>query len=197
MPRVDPNNPPDWRKLYDCASTHGGYLSRAEASGVGFSDQLLGHYVRTKRLLRPRRGIYRLALYPPGEHEDLIVVWLWTDQKGVFSHETALALHELSDVLPARVHLTVPEEWRQRRLRVPPGVVLHFADIGQRERTWVDVLPVTVPFRTINDCAGDAVSPELIGQAIDQGLTRGLFDRGAVKPALSYVRRGGSAGRGK
>jgi predicted transcriptional regulator of viral defense system len=194
VPRRGQENPPDWRRLYDCASTRGGYLSRVEAGEVGFSDQLLRHYVRTKRLLRPRRGIYRLALYPPGEHEDLIVIWLWTEEQGVFSHETALALHELSDALPARVHVTVPKKWEQRRLRVPSGVVLHFAEVGKKERAWVDVLPVTAPPRTVNDCAGDAVSPELLAQAIEQGLSRGLFDRDAVKSAVSYVRRGGIGG---
>ena len=28
-------------------------------------------------------------------------VWLWSEQAGVFSHQTALALHDLSDILPA------------------------------------------------------------------------------------------------
>ena len=32
---------------------------------------------------------------------------------GVFSHDTALALHELSDALPARAHLTLPASWRR------------------------------------------------------------------------------------
>jgi len=43
----------------------------------------------------------------------------------VTSHHTALSLHGLSDVLPAHVHLTVPDAWRQRRLRVPAGIVIH------------------------------------------------------------------------
>jgi len=48
-----------------------------------------------------RRGVYRLEHFPAGEHEDLVALWLWTDRAGVFSHETALALHGLSDTLPS------------------------------------------------------------------------------------------------
>jgi predicted transcriptional regulator of viral defense system len=63
-----------------------------------------------------------------------VPIWLWSERVGVFSHETALGLHELSDVLPARIHLTLPAKWRRRRLRVPKGVVVHHADVDRRER---------------------------------------------------------------
>ncbi len=43
-----------------------------------------------------RRGVYRLVHFPVGDHEDLTAVWLWSEREGVFSHETALALHDLS-----------------------------------------------------------------------------------------------------
>ena len=33
--------------------------------------------------------------------------------------------------------------WRQRRLRVPEGIVLHFAEVPSNERSWVDAVPVT------------------------------------------------------
>ena len=81
-------------------------------------------------MVRVRRGVYRVVHFPASEHEDLIVLWLWAGQVGVFSHETALALHDLSDALPGKVHMTVPSSWRRRRLRIPAGLVLHFADVA-------------------------------------------------------------------
>jgi predicted transcriptional regulator of viral defense system len=39
------------------------------------------------------RGIYCVVKYPPTDHQSLVVVWLWTAQAGVYSHESALALH--------------------------------------------------------------------------------------------------------
>jgi hypothetical protein len=43
-----------------------------------------------------RRGIYRLVHFPAGQHEELVVAWLWSERVGIVSHQTALALHELS-----------------------------------------------------------------------------------------------------
>ncbi|WP_228565192.1 hypothetical protein [Myxococcus sp. AB036A] len=64
----------------------------------------------------------------------MVAVWLWSEQQGVFSHQTALALHNLSDVLPHRVHLTLPANWKQRRFRGPADTVFHHADVGKTKR---------------------------------------------------------------
>lgn len=55
------------------------------------------HYVHIGRVVRVRRGIYRLVHFPAGEHEELVAAWLWSEPAGVVSHQTALALHGLSD----------------------------------------------------------------------------------------------------
>jgi predicted transcriptional regulator of viral defense system len=122
-----------------------------------------------------RRGVYRLVHFPPGEHEDLAVVWLWSDRAGVFSHETALSLHVLSDVLPSRVHLTVPSAWSRRRLRVPQGVVLEYGDVPKEDRTWVGPVQVTTVRRTLADCIAAGVAPDLVRQAMQQAAERGLL----------------------
>lgn len=127
------------------------------------------------RIVRVRRGVYRLVHLPATEREELVVLWLWSDRAGVFSHETALALHELSDVLPAKVYMTLPEAWRRRRLRVPDGLVLHHADVGDRDREWLDTVPLTSPQRTLQDCIDAHLSPELVEQAIRQARERGCY----------------------
>jgi len=119
---------------------------------------------------RPQRGIYRLVHFPVGEHEELVTAWLWPEQAGVVSHQTALSLHGLSDVLPAQVHLTLPDAWR-RRFRVHAGVVLH-ADVAPEERAWFGPVPATSASRTLSDCAKSGLSPELLRQAAQQALRR-------------------------
>lgn len=86
--------------------------------------------------------------------------------------------------------MTVPAAWSQRRLRVPEGLRLHYADLEDQERTWHGPVPITSPARTVNDCAAAGVSPEFIEQAIEQGLARGLFDRAEVRPALAMLGHG-------
>lgn len=178
---------PSWDHLYELASGQGGHFTTQDASGVGFSSQLLLKHIHAGRVMRVRRGVYRLVHFPAGDHEDLVVVWLWSEKQGVFSHQTALGLHGLSDVLPAKAHLSLPSAWRTRRLRVPHDVVLHHGEVPRRERVWFGAVPATSALRTLNDCAHEQLSPELLRQASWEALRRGLVmknDLVDVKRAL-------------
>ena len=178
---------PDWDTLFEIAAAQDGHFTTSQAAKTGYSPQLLNHHVRGGRLRRVRFGIYRVVHFPAGEHEDLTVLWLWSHQEGVFSHETALAAHGLSDALPAQVHLTLPAAWKRRRLRVPEGVMLYHADVPPKERAWFGSVPITAPARTVIDCATAHVAPEIVEQAVTQGLDRGLFDEAEVQPAVMYL----------
>lgn len=162
-------------RLFGIVAAQDGLFTTQQAEQAGYSDQLLVHHVNSGNFRRVRRGIYRLVHYPVGEHEEFVEVWLWSDRIGVFSHDTALALHDLSDVLPAKIHLTLPSAARRQRRRVPEGVVLHHADVPEAERAWHGPVPITSPLRTLIDCAQAAISPELLEVAVAQALRRGLI----------------------
>jgi predicted transcriptional regulator of viral defense system len=179
---------PRWSELYETAAAQEGHFTTAQAAVAGYYPQLLTKYLNNGKIVRVRRGVYRLVHFPPGDHEDLVVVWLWSDRAGVFSHETALALHQLSDALPSKAQLTLPASWKSRRLQVPAGVVLHFADLDDADRAWAGAVQITTPARTTVDCAEAGVSPGLVKQAIDEGLHRGLFTEAMVGPAREYLR---------
>ena len=185
---------PSWNRLYEIASAQQGYFSTQQAAGAGYSSQLLGKHLRSGRVMRARRGVYRLVHFPPGDHEELVTLWLWSEQAGVFSHQTALALHELSDVLPARVHLTLPLSWQARRLRVPPGVRRHHAELPPTDRAWIGAVPVTTPGRTLLDMAAGPSSPEVLHKALDDARARGLLAAEVVEQvARALGRFGGHA----
>ena len=164
-----------------------GYFTTAQAAAAGYSRQLLRKHLAAGRIAAVMRAIYRIVDFPAGEHEDLVAAWLWTGQEGVFSHATAFLLHELSDALPAQAHLTVPESWRRRRLRVPSGVILHFADIEPSQRSWVGSVPVTSVERTLIDCASSHVAPDLVHQAYRQALHRGIIRSDSVPAVTAYL----------
>ena len=194
MVEVPPGRP-DWDRLFETAAGQEGLFTTQQAAEAGYSPQLLVHHVRTGRVVRVHRGIYRLVHFPAGEHEELVTAWLWSERTGVVSHQTALALHGLSDALPANIHLTLPGAWRRRRFRVPAGVVLHYADVPSEDRAWFGAVPTTSPRRTLRDCAREGISPELLRQAAQQALRRGLVTRSElreVKEALEPF--GGLAG---
>jgi|SRR5947209_3901274 len=166
---------PNWGALFSVAQSQSGYFTTGQAAASGYSPQLLRKYVGNGKVVRVRRGIYRLVHFPASEHEDLVVLWLWAEQAGVFSHQTALALHDLSDLLPSKVHMTIPASWRHRRLRVPAGLVLYHAEISEVDRAGFSVGSVTTPRRTLRDCVEANVSPELVRQAVLQARRRGLI----------------------
>jgi predicted transcriptional regulator of viral defense system len=170
-------NKPSWDRLFETANAQEGYFTTRQAAEAGYSSQLLLKHVRAGRIARAQRGIYRLVHFPAGEHEDMVTAWLWSERAGVISHQTALGLHGLSDALPAHLHLTLPAAWRRRRFRVPAGVVLHRADVPPEDRSWFGAVPATSAQRSLNDCAREGMSPDLLRQAARQAVRRGLVAR--------------------
>jgi len=178
--------------LFRVAESQSGFFSAAQAREAGYSARLLSHHAGQQLIERRARGVYRLVHFPQlTDAEDLVVHWLWSERQGVYSHTTALQLHQLSDAMPARATMTLPLDWAKRRLRVPTAVRLRFADLDESDRVVLRGVPVTTAARTVNDCAQAHVEPHLVGQALREGLERGLFRKDEVLPARAYVREHG------
>ena len=109
----------------------------AQALAAGFSRSTHHYHVERGNWIREHRGIYRLRRFPRGEHEQLVLWSLWSRNRkgvpqGVYSHSTALALWDLCDVNPSRLHMTVPPEFR-RSSEVPAVLQLHKARLARDE----------------------------------------------------------------
>jgi len=166
--------PPPRDRLQDLATTQSGYFTLNQALEAGFTsaEQLEIH----ERVERCGEGVYRFLLHPPSEHEDLVVIWLQTEKKCVFSHDTALALHELSDILPVRIHLTVPPGWKPiEGMALVPHAVLHYGTVEPTEIDWMGPVPFTKPLRTLVDCIEKGLTPDLVIQGIDDARRRGII----------------------
>jgi predicted transcriptional regulator of viral defense system len=165
---------PDVLGLEAEAYQQGGYFNAAEARAHGVSRQLLGHHVNRGRFERVRRGLYRVQGFPTAEHDDMREAWLAVGgADALLSHDSALALLDLSDNIPDIVHLLVRR--RRRGLRRPPGVIVHtHADDEEVATVWRDGLPLTAPARTLLDVA-DRLQPEQLSMAVRQALRRGLL----------------------
>src|SRR5215510_9176307 len=146
-----------WRSLFRLAAKQEGLFSARQASSVGCSPQLLAKYLASGRIERVQRALYRIVDFPAAEHEGLVAVWLWSRNQGVFSHETALFLHDLSDALPVRAHITVPVAWKTRALKIADDVAVHYDKVPDGDRAWVGPLPVTSVRRTLADCLQSSV----------------------------------------
>lgn len=180
---------PDHRKLYEIAEQQAGYFTAAQAQAAGFSRPLLSHYAKAGRFDRIRHAIYRLSQFPGSPYEDLFVAWLRTGPDSVISHESALTVYELSDVLPSEVHVIVPRTASRRR----KGVRLHTNRLGSDEVTKRAGLPITTVPRTIADAIASGLAQEQVGRAIREALQRGLTTRETL--LAEATRRGGQVGR--
>jgi predicted transcriptional regulator of viral defense system len=171
--------------LFETAAEQHGYFLAAQARAWGFGWDLLSYHTRTGRFVRVRRGLYRLRDYPSSTREDVVAAWLAVGKdKAVVSHESALDLLDLSDVVPNAIHLTVPRS--VRHLPRLPGVKIHTT---KRQFQSTDVtdwegIPVTAAARTILDAAETGTAPEQIELAVCQAVrsrmtTRTRLEEGA------------------
>ena len=167
------------RTLYSVAADQGSYFTTKQALAVGYTYPDQHYHVTHGNWERVARGIFRLHEYPLPEREDLIVLSLMshdrTDQpQVVFSHETALTLHDLSDANPARIHLTVPPGFRRQ---LPDGIVLHRGIVPAEEWEERDGYRVTTPLRTLTDIATSPTSWPFLESAVRDALRRGVVRR--------------------
>ena len=118
-----------------------------------------------------------------------MAAWLAVGKdSAVVSHDSALELWNLSDLIPDATHLTVPRT--RRHLPDLPGVKIHTTTrpLDRHSVQTLDGIRVTTPPRTLLDAAEDGVAPDQIGFAIYQATTRGWIDRKAFQ--AEAARRG-------
>lgn len=157
---------------------------------MGYSYRAQSHHKGQGNGLDEGWGIFRLRDYPHSDDEELVRLSLWSrDRQGrpqaVVSYDSALQLYKLTDLLPAKIHLSAPGSFRKA---APEGVVLHKARFGDGEVRDRGGYQVTSPLRTLLDIAV-SVSPEHLEQAVSEALERGLVRRKALEEVVGESSR--------
>lgn len=183
MPR---NHRDAQRRLFEIAEAQQGFFTAKQAKAAGFAENTHPYHVQVGNWIREHRGIYRLALFPLAEHPDLVRWALWSKNRnelieGIYSHQTALSLYELSDLNPAKLHMTVPTDFR-RNCEIPGILVLHYANVADEDVQTAQGFRYTRPLRTILDLIeADSVERTFLRQALRQALHRGLITGSQLK----------------
>lgn len=178
---------PDPRtKLYAIAETQAGYFTAAQALEAGYSRASQHYQHKVGNWRREGHGIYRLEHFPRSPYEHYVRLMLWSrDRPGniqaALSHETALQAYDLSDVLPASIHLTVPKGFRKQP---PAGVRLHLQDLPAPEVTERDGYRITTPLRTLLDAAASSLSAEHLAAAVQDALNQGQVRKRVLEEAI-------------
>jgi predicted transcriptional regulator of viral defense system len=166
--------------LFEIVEGQQGYFTAKQAADAGYQLGSQAHHVKSGNWVRVERGIYRLARFPQSAEEQLVIYALWSrnragEPEGVYSHQTALSIHELSDVNPAKLHMTVPVSFR-RQAKTPKLLVLHWAGLEEKEVEQRQGFAVTRPLRAIADLATtESVSRHIVEQALSEGRQRGII----------------------
>ncbi len=171
-------------RLYELAESQQGYFTSADAKSLGYDYPHQHFHVKRGNWIRVGQGIYRLKKFPATEHEDLMRWWLWSRKKGVISHESAAALYELGDLLPSKVHLTVPPNFRKKTAK---GIVLHKADLKPSEIEKRNGILTTTPLRTILDLSRAHLDDERLSAVTKDAIQKGLVTRKELLNVLSKV----------
>ena len=96
-------------------------------------------------------------------------------RQGIYSHQTALSLFDLSDVMPEKLHMTVPPSFR-RHGEIPSALVLHRGNIDHQEIEEREGYAATRPARAIVDLIVEkSVSVDIVRQAFREAKHRGLL----------------------
>ena len=106
------------KELFEIANAQQGFFTAKQAEEVGYVNNNHSYHVKSGHWIRENRGVYRLAFFPRSDDEQKVVYALWSQNRdgiiqGVYSHETALAHYEISDINPTKLHMTVPKSFRR------------------------------------------------------------------------------------
>ncbi len=184
------------RRLFEFAEQQQGFFTTKQAKAAGFAENTHPYHVQVGNWIREHRGIYRLALFPAADRPDLVLWALWSrnrneEVEGVYSHQTALNLYALSDLSPAKLHMTVSADFR-RSSDIPGILVLHYAHVANSDLQTAQGFKFTRPLRTILDLIeARTVEQRFIRQALRQAVDRGLITRQQIRNA----KLGGPAGK--
>ena len=171
------------QRLFETAESQGGYFTAKQALRAGYYYRLQLHHKNRGNWDLIDRGVYRLRNFPNSPHEDLIRWSLWShNRKGepqvVFSHQTALSLHGIGDVMPSKIHFSVTRTFRKP---IPGGCVIHrVIQLEDIERN--DGFLVTSPLRTLLDVSDEGeMDPDHLRRCFEDALKRGLVSLDDLK----------------
>ena len=131
------------------------YFTSREAAKLGVTASLLGYYVRVGKLKRVRRGVYQKINFQGSVDflwEDLIEI-VFSIPKGVVCLLSALAIYRLTDEIPRKHWIAIPNSTSSKRTSYIRTVRLRNMRLG---KTFVKIKDVTLPIFDKERCIVDS-----------------------------------------
>jgi len=171
------------RRLFALAADQAGYFTAAQAKSVGYSYAAQAHHVGAGNWIRVDRGIFRLVDWVPGARDELARWYLWSKERGVVSHDTALGVHDVGEFESPRIHLTVPPGFRMQ----DEALILHRADLPEEDVELGPGFRMTTLVRSLIDVAAEHADEDQLARAVDEALARGALTRRRLRARAEAV----------
>lgn len=148
-----------------------GILTSKEAKAAGVAYKTLQRMYQDGEIEKLEQGLYM----DPDQMEDEYILTQYRCKKGIFSHETALYFHDLTDRTPIQFMLTIPSGYNTRLLKEKEKYKFFY--INDKLHT-LGRITMETPFghqvyvydkeRTICDCLKkkDQLDTDLVNEAI-------------------------------
>jgi predicted transcriptional regulator of viral defense system len=171
------------RRLFALAAEQAGYFTAAQAKTIGYSYPAQAHHVDAGNWIRVDRGIFRMADWVPGAHDELARWSLWSKERAVVSHDTALGVHDIGEFESPRIHLTVPPGFRMN----DRALILHRAELTDEDVESRPGFRVTTLVRSLIDVAATHADENQLARAVEEALARGTITRRQLRARSEAV----------
>jgi predicted transcriptional regulator of viral defense system len=173
-------------KLLNIAMLQGGLFTSKQAEQCGYATQNHSYHINRGHWKRQLRGIYLLHPMIEAQTREYWLWYLWSRDRqdkpqGVFSHDTALTLHELTDVNPEKIVMTVPKLFRKGN-NIPKIINLHKENLKENQIQTIYGFKVTTPLATLVMLAEEGkTSDEILEQGVKEAMKKGMIIRDDLK----------------
>ena len=147
------------------ATRQHGIVTRADALKLGSTPIMIHDRVKSGRLIRVYRGVYRIAGTKETPNQRVMAACLACGHGAAACRLTAAELWGLPGCVAREPEIRVPRGMRPRI----PGITVHQMDLASRDCVRLDGIPVTSPTRTLVDIAA-SVSRDVLEEALDFAL---------------------------
>lgn len=170
------------KKLFEFARHQNGLFTTKQAEEAGYSRKHHSYHVKAGNWVRELRGIYRLAQFPQDDEDVQLTLWyLWSRDRnetpqGVYSHDTALRIYELSDIMPEKLHMTVPKNFR-RFHDLPKILTIYKNDLERIDLRLMRGFATTTPKKTLLDLIqSEHFERSIIMDIFEEALQKGMLN---------------------
>jgi predicted transcriptional regulator of viral defense system len=177
-----------WDKAIEIANDRYGFITAEDLRGLGEDPARLRQWVRRGGVDRVTHGVYRFRQIPPTPLDPYMLATLWPAGRGVLSHDTALELHDLCDINPDRIHITLPASRRYRPRRRDGGLyVIHHENLLEADLAWHEGIRIVTPAVALRQAIDGGVPTHLVRQGIETAGRLGRAPRAALAALIERL----------